>query len=295
MALDGLVVPLVTLFDDQGGLDLPKNSRFTRSLLDEGVLHVWALSPWGETASLTPSERSSLLEKVCESGTFYSDTWASLPPLSGEELLQAADDTEAAGVSVLVVEFPAGASAEALRGHLQELKGRTQAPLMGFLAPSGEPSSLTPPLAQELTRAGLLQGVVDFSPNPGSVARFRDGAPEGFSILSGRTAQVYGDLRVGAQGAALPVANALPKWGLALIEAARKDEEARGRELQQLGEQLERLAQAMGMPAGLKALAHALRETDEGYRPPTSAPPTSSREALTQALAPLQGSLRDLL
>ena len=289
MTLEGLIVPTLTLFDAQGGLDLPKNSRFGRSLIDEGILHLFPLSPAGEPFLLEAAERLALAEKMAESSNFYSDLWAGVPPGPPEEAGAFADEMESAGASVLVI-YPPKASRPpepaALERYLLPFRERTRFPLVLLNDPLVSGYPLAPPVVADLASRGIVNGMLHADPAPESLNPFLSPAPEGFSVLTGRDRFAFSDLRAGARGAVLVTGNLLPKLVLALVEAARKGEDDRGRALQAEVEILCGLGDRVPGPAGLKFLARALRETDEGYREPNGPPSPEARQALESALAP---------
>ncbi len=294
MTLEGLVVPALTLFDAQGALDLPKNSRFGRGLLDEGVRHLFTLSPAGETSGLDLAERLALAEKMAESSNFYSDLWAGVPPGPPEEAGAFADAVESAGASVLVIYPPKASRAPdpaALEQYLLPFRERTRFPLVLLNDPAVNGYSLAPAGVADLASRGVLNGLLHADPAPESLAAILSQAPEGLSVLTGRDRQAFADLKAGARGAALVTANLLPKLGLALVEAAHKGEDDRGRALQAEVDILCELSDRAPGPAGLKFLARALRETDEGYREPNGPLSAEARQALESALAPHRDAL----
>jgi 4-hydroxy-tetrahydrodipicolinate synthase len=289
VALEGLVVPTLTLFDGEGRLDLPKNSRFARGLLDEGVLHLFTLAPAGEPFLLSRAERVELAEKLAESSNFYSDLWAGIPPGTAEEAGAFADEMEAAGASVHVIYPPPSPhppEAATLGPYLQSFRDRTRFPLVLLNQPSVNGYALPPSVVSELASRKLLDGLLDADPSPSSLAGFLSQLPQGLPVLTGRDRQAFADLRAGARGAVLETANVLPKLGLALVEAAGKGDEERGQTLQSSLDVLCDLASRAPGPAGLKFLSRALRETDDGYREPNGAPPPEVRQAIEAALAP---------
>lgn len=288
------MVPAVTLFDEQGGLDLPKNSRYGRSLLDEGVLHLFTLAPAGEPFLLTPAERVALAEKMAESSNFYSDLWAGIPPGSPDEAGAFADEMEAAGASVQVIyppRSPHPPEPASLEHYLQSFRDRTRFPLVLLNHPLVNGYALPPPVVADLASRGIINGLLDADEAASSLSSFLAAAPEGFSVLTGRDRYAFADLRAGARGAVLETANLLPKLSLALVEAARKGDEERGRALQAEVDVLRELSARVPGPAGLKFLARALRETDEGYRAPNGPLAPEARQALEAALAPHREAL----
>ncbi|HYA54460.1 MAG TPA: dihydrodipicolinate synthase family protein, partial [Thermoplasmata archaeon] len=102
MALEGLAVPMVTLFDADGGLDLARNARFVQGLSDARVDHLFVLGSTGEFPSVLSSERAPLIDVVVENATGLTDVWVGCGAPSTSQAVAFAKEAEAAGAAALV-------------------------------------------------------------------------------------------------------------------------------------------------------------------------------------------------
>ena len=106
MSLDGLVVPIATLFADDGALDPGRNSSFARGLAEAKVDHLFLLGSLGEFPSITDEERVRLQEVVIESVTGATDVWVGCGAPSTRQAVAYAESAEDSGAAALVAVPP---------------------------------------------------------------------------------------------------------------------------------------------------------------------------------------------
>jgi 4-hydroxy-2-oxoglutarate aldolase len=87
------------------------------------------------------------------------------------------------------------------------------------------------------------------------------GTPPAFQVLVGSAPTVYPSLVVGARGAILALASALPEKCVALFELARQGHHEKARELQSV---LVRASKRIVSEAGIAGLKHVMDQ--RGYR-----------------------------
>ncbi len=270
MPLTGLVVPALTLFGDGGKLDLPKNSRFSRSLIDDGVRHILVLGTSGEATSLTAQEREALLERAVESCTFGTDVWATILGETTQEAVNLADAAEATGCSVLAA-LPPPASSKAGEGVLERFRAihaQSKLPLLVYRTP--DPAGARPSLQdlEVLAGEGVIQGILDTSGNAEEIASLASIGSGGLAVFGGDGAGSLEALAKGAKGIVWEAANVLPRLASRIWEAQEKGQTEKLAPLLSLQELVLRAARAAPSPSSLKFLATYLRESDEGYRAP---------------------------
>lgn len=268
--LQGLVVPTVTLFNDQGAIDAPKNSRYIRSLLDEGVKRFLVLGAPSEAATFKPEERERLLEVVCESVTFGSEVWACLDTSGKEATLASLDVAEGCGATTLVLPSPADpASPEnGFAALAQAAREHSKLPLVAYNAPRRMGPELAPALVQDLARKGVLQGVVDASGSKSSFQAFLEGRPPELAVFGGEGSHALEHVGKGAAGICYETGNILPQLVVKLLDAVQKGDATTATTLSDHVHLLERASLEGPYPSTLKFLATHLREAPDGYRPP---------------------------
>ena len=297
MPLEGLAVPTATLFTEDGEIDLSKNARFTRGLLDQGILHVFALGSLGEFPSLTFEERETFLETVVESSTFHSDVWAGVGAPSTKKAVAHADQAESLGAAVLVATPPFYLHPDAggIRDYYRTLRKQTKLPLLAYNIPSLVGYALPPSLVHELAREGTLQGIKDTSGSLSSVRSFLEGAPEGFAVFPGDDELALDSLRAGARGAIMGLGNILPKLTVAFMNAARAEKWGEAESLQKLIATLRQVVQKGPFPSTVKFLMNRLRGVEVGYRSPYLPLTPEQEKAVVDALTPVEASFKSYL
>ena len=297
MTLDGLSVPIPTLFADDGSLDPARNAKFARALSDAKVDHLFLLGSLGEFPSVDDDERGKLLEIVIESATGKTDVWVGCGAPSTRRAIAYAEEAEAAGAAAVVAVPPyyLHPSIAALERYYRALGQAVTVPLLAYNIPSLVGYALPPDRVHGLARDGVLRGVKDTSGSIASVRAFLTGAPEGFAVFPGDDALAAEAIEGGAKGAVMGMANLVPKLCVELVAAARGGDRARSRELQDLVNALVEVSRAGPFPSADKFLAARLRGAEVGYRAPYDPLAPEEERAVLARLAPLSDRLAPFL
>jgi 4-hydroxy-tetrahydrodipicolinate synthase len=293
MSLEGLTIPMMTVFGAEGALDAGRNARLARGLAEAGAEHLFILGSLGEFASLNAKERQDLTEAVIESLT-RADAWVGCGAPSTAQAVEQAVAAEEAGAAALVCVppyylHPAPASIERYYRGIHAASGL---PLLAYNIPSLVGYALTPSLVHGLAAEGVLAGVKDTSASFPSLLAFLQGGPEGFVVLPGDDALASEAILRGAAGAIMGTGNILPKLAVELVRAARARELSKIPELQGLVNALCLVLQAAPFPAADKFLAQKLRGVEVGYRSPYDALTPEEEARVLAVLAPHEAALR---
>jgi 4-hydroxy-tetrahydrodipicolinate synthase len=297
MTLDGLSVPIATLFADTGELDLGRNTQFARDLSEAKVDHLFVLGSLGEFPLVTDPERAKLVDLVAESVTGKTDVWVGCGAPATARAVAYAEAAESAGAAAIVAVPPyyLHPPPAAVDRYYRALRAAISVPLLAYNIPSLVGYALPPERIHALARDGVLAGVKDTSGSLDSVDAFLRGAPDGFAVMPGDDALAASAIAHGASGAVMGLANCVPKLCLELVRAARAGEAARAEELQALVTALVHVADAAPFPAVVKFLAAQLRGTRVGYRAPYDALAPDEEAAVLARLAPLKDRLAPFL
>jgi len=297
MTLDGLSVPIPTLFSDTGELDLPRNTRFARDLADAKVDHLFVLGSLGEFPLLTDDERTKLVELIAESAAGRTDVWVGCGAPATARAVAYAEAAESAGAAVIVAVPPyyLHPTPAAIDRYYRAIHATLSVPLFAYNIPSLVGYALLPERIHALARDGVLAGVKDTSGSLTSVEAFLRDAPPGFAVMPGDDALAAAAIARGATGAVMGLANLVPKLCVELVRAARAGESARAEELQSLVTALGEVTRAGPFPAVDKFLAARLRGASVGYRAPYDPLSPEEEAAVLARLAPLEARLAPYL
>ncbi len=297
MGLEGLVVPIPTLFADDGRLEPGRNSKFARALSEANVDHLFALGSLGEFPSLTDPERASLVELVIESAAGRTDVWVGAGAPSTRQAVRYAEEAEAAGAAAIVAVPPyyLHPPLGAVERYYREIRHAIEIPLLAYNIPSLVGYALPAPLVHGLAREGVLSGVKDTSGAIESVQAFLSGRPEGFSVLPGDDAFASGAIARGAVGAVMGIANLVPRLCVELVSRARSGDTGRALELQELVDALVAVSRTGPFPSTDKFLAARLWGAEVGYRSPYDPLSAEEEGRVLAALEPLRERLNPFL
>lgn len=297
MSLDGLVVPTATLFADDGSLDPGRNAKFARSLSEAKVDHLFVLGSLGEFPSLSDEERGRLQEVVIESAAGLTDVWVGCGAPSTRQALRYAESAEAQGAAAVVAVPPyyLHPPLPAVERYYRAIRSVVSIPLLAYNIPSLVGYALPAPWVHSLARDGVIAGVKDTSGSLESVGAFLEGAPDGFAVFPGDDAFARVAIARGARGAVMGIANIAPRLCAELVRTARRGEEARAKELQDLVDALVDVRRAGPFPSTDKFLAAELWGAEVGYRAPYEALSTEEQERVRARLEPLRARLAPFL
>ncbi|HTT73059.1 MAG TPA: dihydrodipicolinate synthase family protein [Thermoplasmata archaeon] len=297
MALDGLSVPIPTLFADDGAVDLGRNSRFARTLSDAKVDHLFALGTLGEFPLVTDDERTKLVDLWVQSVSGKTDVWVGCGAPATARAVAYATEAESAGAEAIVAVGPyyLKPTVAALGGYFRAIHEAITVPLLAYNIPAFVGYALPPDLVHALARDGVLAGIKDTSGSLESVRSFLAGAPDGFAVFPGDDALAAAAIAAGAAGAVMGMANLVPALCVGLVAAARAHEAGRATELQGLVDQLVEVTRAGPFPSVDKFLAHRLRGADVGYRAPFGPLAPEEEAAVLARLAPIEARLKPFL
>jgi 4-hydroxy-tetrahydrodipicolinate synthase len=297
VTLDGLIVPVATLFTDDGEVDYGKNARFVRDLADARVDHLFLLGSLGEFPSITDQERPKLLEATIDSIPGRADAWIGCGAPSNRQAVRYAAEAESAGAAVIVAVPPyylRPSPAEVDR-YYRAIRAAVEIPLLAYNIPARVGYPLAPAALHALYRDGIIAGTKDTSGSLDSVVSFLRGAPAGFVVFPGDDALVRESIEAGAQGAVMGIANVVPKLCVALVASSRAQDARRAIELQELASALVEVTRAGPFPSVVKFLAAHLRHAAVGYRAPYGPLSPDEQRTVLDRLEPLRERLAPFL
>lgn len=297
MALEGLAVPVVTLFDENGAVDRERNLRYARALSRGGVPHLFVLGSTGEFPSILPDERGRLIEAVVEGAGSSTDVWVGCGAPSTAQAVSFAQEAERLGAAALVAVPPyyLRPTEAAIDHYYRTIRTATSVPLLAYNNPALVGYALRPSFLHGLARDGVLAGMKETSGSRNTLLGFLSGAPEGFAVFPGDPPFASAAIERGAPGAVMAVANVAPKLCLELVAAARTGERSRSRELQSLVDRLVEVTKAGPSPSTVKFLVTELTGREVGYRAPCEPLAPEEKTAVLARLEPLREALAPFL
>jgi 4-hydroxy-tetrahydrodipicolinate synthase len=210
--LDGIHVPLVTPFAEDGSVAFEALERLAHEVLDAGASGLVALGTTGEPATLEPAERAAVID-LCERVCAEREAWLTVG-VSANSTAAAVAATRALaardGVRAVMATAPyyLRPTEDGAVRHLSEIAEASRLPLVVYNVPYRTARTLS---AIALLRLAGTANVAALKHAVGGIdqetVRFMYAVPPDFSVLAGDDVFAYPMLALGASGGILASAH----------------------------------------------------------------------------------------
>ena len=214
--VSGIVVPIVTLFDERGQLDEKANARHIEWLLQHGVHGLFALGTTGEFTSLSPEERRAFAELVVGTVRGRAPVLIGVSSPATDEAIAYAEHAEEIGASGVVAVLPYYwiPPDRSIYEHFRLLSIGTALPVYIYNFPALTGRSIPPKLVARLAAdrpniVGLKDTVDSIAHILETLTLVRAVRPE-FTVFAGMDYHLLNTLLAGGDGAVPGTANFLP-------------------------------------------------------------------------------------
>jgi len=257
MKLQGILPALTSCFDHQGNLYKAKVFHNIEKLNAIALSGYVVGGSTGETPLLSTEERVQLMSWVKEASASGKTLIAGVGAESVHETVRLANRAAEIGYDAALVLTPFYYKTQMHRPEAQALFFRavadqSQIPVILYNIPQVTGYALPIETIAKLSGHPNIVGMKDSSGNLEKLGEAVRAAERGFQIVSGSGVSMWEALQLGATGAILAIANALPYACVTIWEAFRMRDEEAGRDWQQRITPTARvIASAHGIP-GLK-------------------------------------------
>jgi 4-hydroxy-tetrahydrodipicolinate synthase len=223
LELKGIIPPMVTPLNADGGLDEKGLEKLIEHLITGGVHGIFLLGTNGEAPSLSYALRKELITKACKYIRGRVPVLVGITDTSFNGSLDIAAHSKAAGADAVVVAPPyyLPISQEEMIDYLERLIPQLSLPVMMYNMPSCTKLHLsleTVKKAKELGAIGIKDSSGDMSYFYSLIETFKE-APE-FSIIVGTELFLPETILYGGHGAVAGGANFLPELFVDLYNAS---------------------------------------------------------------------------
>jgi 4-hydroxy-tetrahydrodipicolinate synthase len=251
----GVVVPMVTPFQQNGDLDEQGLRNLTHFLIDHGVDSLFPAGSTGEGWALSPAERRRVFEIVIEEAKGRVPVYGGTGAISTRDAIELSLMAEEVGCDavVMITPFYIVPTQEELFDHYVAIARSVHIGVIPYNNPNRAVVALSPELISRLSHVPNLVGIKDSGGNLGLTLRFITESKPGFSVFQGRDDMLYPSLAMGVDGIVACVANIAPALTAELYRAFMVGEHERARTAQLQLAQL-RYALVLGsFPSMIKA------------------------------------------
>ncbi len=260
LKLSGIYPALTACFDYEGDLYKTKVFHNIQKLNDVALAGYLVGGSTGETPMLSPEERSTLLGWVREASGGEKTLIAGVGAESVAQTVQMANIAADLGYHAALVLTPYYYRIQMHRPETQALYFRAVAdrckiPVLIYNIPQVTNYSIPPEVVAELSYHPNIIGMKDSS---GDLSKMKENlavVKPGFQILAGSDGNFWDALQMGASGAIMAIANALPYACLTVWEAFRRREPEAGADWQL---RIKQASQLIGTKHGIPGLKYAM-------------------------------------
>jgi 4-hydroxy-2-oxoglutarate aldolase len=219
----------------------------------------------GESVLLKQAEVGGILVTVKEAAAKGKKLIAGTGAESTAETIERTKRAAELGYDAALVKTPyyykPSYKPEVLVAHYRRVADESPIPVFLYSVPQFTGIALESPEVILLAQHSNIIGIKESSGNVQRVAEIIAGTPPAFQVLVGAAPTVYPSQVLGARGAILALASALPEKCVALFELVRKGHHEKARELQAL---LARASRHILSDFGIAGLKHVMDQ--RGYR-----------------------------
>jgi 4-hydroxy-2-oxoglutarate aldolase len=231
----GVFAALTTPYAHDGSVSLSDLKQNVQQYNQTDLAGYVAVGSTGESVLLSRAEMDGILVTVKEAAKgkkLLAGTGAESTAETIERTKRAAEIGFDAALVKTPFYYKTAYKPEVLLAHYQRVADESPIPVMLYSIPQFTGIALTAAEVAALAEHPNIIGIKDSSGNVQGVAETIAAAPTKFQVLVGSAASVYPSLAIGARGAILALACALPEKCVALFELFRQGQHEKARELQ---------------------------------------------------------------
>jgi 4-hydroxy-2-oxoglutarate aldolase len=236
MDFPGIFPALTTPFADDGSVSLADLKHNIQRYNRTGVAGYVVNGSTGESVLLSKSEMEAVLVAVKETASRDKKLIAGTGVESTAETIERTKRAAELGYDAALVKTPyyykPAYKPEVYFAHYRRVADASPIPVLLYSVPQFTGVALEPPEVAKLAEHPNIVGIKESSGNVLRVAEIVAAVSPRFQVLVGSAAGVYPSITVGARGAILAFASALPEKCVALYDLIRQGEQEKARELQ---------------------------------------------------------------
>jgi len=236
MNLSGVFAALTTPYAADGSVSLPELKRNIQRYNATGLAGYAVLGSTGESVLLSRAEAESILVAAKEAASPDKQLLAGTGAESTAETIERTKRAAELGYRAALVKTPyyykPVYKPEVFVTHYRRVADASPIPVVLYSVPQFTGISLEAPEVATLSEHPNIIGIKESSGDVQRVGQMIGTARPSFQVLTGGAGVLLPSLAVGAKGAVLALASALPERCAELYEVTRKGDLSQARELQ---------------------------------------------------------------
>lgn len=236
MVLSGVFPALTTPFASDGSVSLADLKHNFHKYNGTDLAGYVVMGSTGESVLLTKTEMENVLATAREAASRDKKLIAGTGAESTAETIERTKHAAKLGYQAALVKTPyyykPAYKPDVLIAHFRRVADASPIPVLLYSVPQFTGIALEPPEIAVLAEHPNIIGIKDSAGSVNRTAETIGSVPAAFQVLVGSAATLYPSLVVGARGAILALASALPEKCVALYELFRQGKHEKARELQ---------------------------------------------------------------
>ena len=265
MIFSGVFAALTTPYAHDGSVSLGDLKHNVHRYNGTDLAGYAVVGSTGEAVLLTRAEMDGILVTAKESAGKEKKLIAGTGAESTAETIERTKRAAELGYDAALVKTPhyykPAYKPDVLIAHYRRVADESPIPVLLYSIPQFTGVALGTAEVAALAEHPNIIGIKDSSGNVQGVGEIIAATPPAFQVLVGSAATVYPSLAIGARGAVLALACALPEKCVALFELFRQGHHEKARELQSV---LARASKLIVSEMGIAGVKHVMDQ--RGYR-----------------------------
>jgi len=286
LTFTGVGTALITPFTRTGSLDEAAVRRLAKRQVDAGVHFLVPCGTTGETPTLSPAERTRVVEIVAEEAEGRALVLAGAGGYDTREVIHAGAEMQRAGAQGLlsVTPYYNKPTPEGLYQHYKAIAESTSLPVIVYNVPGRTGCNVDPVTLARLSGLSNIVGVKEASGNMTQMAEICRSVPSTFLVLSGDDALTVPLMAIGGRGIISVVSNEAPAEMVQMVEAAERGDFATARHWHDKLLPLMQINFVESSPGPVKFAMAAMGLCEPAYRLPMVLPRPAAQEKVLAVL-----------
>ncbi len=229
-----LITAMITPFDSQGELDLPRTAAFVDRLIEGGTDSIIVCGTTGESPTVFYPQKIEVIRTVVQAAGGRIPVIANVGDNCTQDTIDFLQDVEKLGVDgfMTVVPYYNKPPQEGLYRHFKAIAESTELPIILYNIPGRCVVNMLPETTLRLAReCPNIAAIKEASGDIAQVRAILEGAPDGFCVYSGDDSFTLPLMEAGGVGVISTISNVATARMKEIVDAAAAGDLQRAREL----------------------------------------------------------------
>ncbi|ETF04171.1 dihydrodipicolinate synthase [Advenella kashmirensis W13003] len=222
MNLNGILVPMITPFDENNEVDVDRLRELADTYIEKGVTGLVACGTTGEYYTFSEQERATVLQTIADAGKGKVTLIAGISDLSADTAVRRAKEAKALGYDGLMLSVPPYSlpDQEGIIAFFEHVASATDLPIIMYNFPARVGVDIEFDTVARLARHPNIKAIKESSGNFSHALRMLQANFDDFQVICGCDDQPVDYFFWGARSWIAGAANVFPQEQISLFNAA---------------------------------------------------------------------------